>query len=304
LFIVPSKESSDTIQPSDEVRWAALQSRVNEARIAEAFRVFHEGGLRPILIKGWAAARLYPPSRVRSYTDIDLGVCSAELDSARALLADDVVRSRLNIDLHDEFRHLDSVDWDVLFDNSELVDIGGTEIRILSPEDHLRVLCVHWLTDSGAHKDRLWDIYYAVDSRGRDFDWDKCLLRVSETRRKWIICTIGLAHKYLGLNIDDLPFAESARNPPAWLIRSVEREWRLGVQLRGLYDSVHDWKAFVAQLKKRIPPNPVYATVECEGEFDEGSRIPYQLKSLLKRAVPAVRKIALSITIDSGKNAK
>lgn len=293
----------DSIPTSDELRWAALQGKVDEVRVIEAFRVFNEHGLHPILIKGWAASKLYPATHLRSYTDIDLGVSFAEFERAKSLLQQEEVKAKLNIDLHDEFRHLDTVGWEDLFRDSEVVSIDGEDIRILSEEDHLRVLCVHWLTDSGADKNRLWDIYYAVENRKKDFDWDKCLGRVSQTRRKWIIFTIGLAHKYLDLNMDELPFSGEAKHPPEWLTRSIEREWRLGVPLRALYDSVHSWGAFWTQLKKRMPPNPVYSTVECEGEFDERSRVPYQLRSLLRRMMPGIRKVAISIKVDSRKNA-
>lgn len=301
---MPGTTDPDTMQSTDDGRWAALQSKVNEARVLDAFRLFDSKGLHPILIKGWAAARFYPASRIRTYSDIDLGISSTEFGRAKTVLADDEVKSKFNIDLHEEFRHLDTVEWGELFEDSKLVRVGETDIRVLSEEDHLRVLCVHWLTDSGADKDRLWDIYYSVQNRYKDFDWNKCIGRVSETRQKWIIYTIGVTHKYLGLNIDDLPFADQARNPPTWFTRSLEREWRLGVPLHALYDSVHDLKAFVTQLKKRIPPNPVYSTVECEGEFDEGSRFPYQLRSLLRRVIPGIRKVLVSIRVDSRENAK
>lgn len=293
---------SEITPESEDLRWYLLQNKIHEARIREAFQLFRANGIEPILIKGWAIARLYPESRLRTYTDIDLGVASGDIERARVFLNDEAAK-KLNIDLHNEFRHLDTREWAQLFQDSELVPIDGVDIRILSPEDHLRVLCVHWLTDSGSDKERLWDIYYAVQNRPHNFDWDTCLGRVSATRRKWIICTIGLAKKYLGLSLEGLPFAAEAENLPRWISRSIEREWRLGVPLRGLYDSLHDWGLFVKQVRKRVPPNQLYATIECEGEFDEGSRLPYQLHSLLRRIVPGVRRIAVTLRAGSRKNA-
>ncbi|HLA96750.1 MAG TPA: nucleotidyltransferase family protein [Pyrinomonadaceae bacterium] len=285
----------------DDTRWYLLQNKANEARIREAFHLFRDQGIEPILIKGWAISRFYPDNHLRTYTDIDLAVSSAEVDKARLLLQTDSAK-RLSVDLHDELRHLDTLGWDDLFARSALIDLEGASVRVLSEEDHLRVLCVHWLTDSGSSKERLWDIYYAVDRRSPGFDWAKCLGSVSDTRQKWIISAIGLANKYLRLSIEDLPFAEEAKRLPKWLTESIEREWEHGIPLRGLYDSLHDWHEFMRQMRKRLPPNPVYATIECEGEFDDRSRWRYQLKSLLIRAIPGIRKITLTLRARTNEN--
>lgn len=298
-----SLANSDTDSRGDDLRWYLLQDKVYEARICQAFRIFRSNGIEPVLIKGWAAARYYPDSHLRTYTDIDLGVPSSSFDRAVSLLRDEEA-NKLNIDLHCEFRHLDTLRWEKLVENSELIFLNGTGIRILSAEDHLRVLTVHWLTDSGGDKERLWDIYYAVENRPASFDWAKCLEPVTATRKKWVICTIGLAHKYLGLEIEGLPFAREAADLPLWLTKSIEREWRLGIPLRGLYDSLHDWRFFFAQLKKRIPPNAVYSTIECEGEFDDRARLPYQLRSLFRRMIPGLRKISTVLRAGWKDNAK
>jgi hypothetical protein len=300
LFIVQSVTVSEAPLENDDLRWYLLQTRVYETRIRSAFDLFRRNDIEPILIKGWAAARLYPDSHLRTYTDIDLGVASGDFDRARSILEDEEAK-KLNIDLHSEFRHLDTLEWDVLFRNSQLVPLDGADVRILSAEDHLRVLCVHWLTDGGADRTRLWDIYYAVENRPAGFDWGKCLDSVSETRKKWIVCAIGLAHKYFGLKTDGLPFSSETDDLPVWLTRSVEKEWRLGVPLRPIHDSLRDWNSFLTQLKKRIPPNPVSATIYCEGEFDHRSRVPYQARSLFRRFMPSVRRISTVLRVD-GKN--
>jgi hypothetical protein len=285
---------------SGDLRWFSLQNKVHEARICEAFALFRKNDIEPILIKGWSAARLYPESHLRTYTDIDLGVSFADFDKAEELLEDEDAK-KLNIDLHNEFRHLDNVDWSSLFRDSHTVPLNGTDIRILSAEDHLRILCVHWLTDNGAEKERLYDIHYAVENRPAGFDWQKCLDRAGPTRRRWVVCAIGLAHKYTGLSLDGLPFSAEAGNIPPWLIKSIEREWKLAVPLKGLYDSLHDWRFFIKQLRKRIPPNAVYSTIQCEGEFDDRPRASYQLRSLLKRALPAIGRVLKTIGARSGK---
>lgn len=288
---------------SEDLRWYLLQNKIHEARIGEAFQLFRSNGIEPVLIKGWAIARLYPLSHLRTSTDIDLVVSHRDAAKAKTLL-EDTAAKKLNIDLHNGFRHLDTVDWDTLFDDSVLVDLDGEPIRILSAEDHLRILCVHWLTDNGADKERLWDVYYAVQNRPASFDWVKCLEKVNTTRRRWIICSIGLANRYLGLDLEGLPFAGEAMDLPKWLTRSIEREWKIGVPLRPLHDSIHGWEMFVNQVRKRIPPNKVYATIQCEGEFDERSRVPYQVRSLLMRVGPSIRRMTTALKAGARRNAK
>ncbi|MDQ3221625.1 MAG: nucleotidyltransferase family protein [Acidobacteriota bacterium] len=275
---------------TDVFRWSHLNNRKFEVRIAEAFRYLRESGIEPILIKGWAAARFYPPTVPRYFSDIDLAVSPTDYKSASALL-ESGAKKKIIVDLHKGVRHLDTLPWNDLFENSHLVDIDGVGIRILRPEDHLRILCVHWLGDGGANKDRLWDIYYAVSNRPESFDWDRCLNTVSDRRKKWIILTIGLAHKYLDLYIDDLPFAAEAKIFPLWLIPALEYEWNSGVPLMSLHVCLSDRRMLWKQIKKRIPPNPVQATIDVEGEFDEKNRLIYQAGSIIKRTLPSIKRI-------------
>jgi hypothetical protein len=164
-------------------------------------------------------------------------------------------------------------------------------VRTPRCEDHLRVLCVHWLTDGGANQDRLRDIYYLVENRPKNFDWDRCLNVVDAKRRRWIVCCIGLARKYLGLNLDDTPLADEAKEIPEWLCKTVESEWRDEIKIRPLQNCLHDRKLFWRQLKKRVPPNPIQATVELNGDFDHGSRIYFQAANVLTRFSPAVKRV-------------
>lgn len=263
-------------------RWYLLQKRRDELEIEQAFSIFRANGIEPVLIKGWAAGLSYPDDEPRQFTDIDLTVSASDYERARLILLLGEL-SGVNIDLHNEFRLLDTLSWDDLFANSRLVKLEGTEIRVLRPEDHLRILCVHWLTDGGANKDRLRDIYYAVANRPSDFDWDRCLDVVGPNRRRWVLYVIGLAGKYFNLPLDDLPFADEAGRIPKWVIKRVEKEWRDPVHLLPLLSFVHDRKQFFRQLRKRVPPNPIRATVEMEGNLDGNMRFYYQVGCFAKR---------------------
>lgn len=277
-------------QADTDSRWLILHAKLFEVRIIEAFKLFREEGIEPILIKGWAAARFYTKKDERFYTDIDLCVEPSAYGRATLLLENEAAKN-LSIDLHEGLRHLDTVSWSNLFENSVFVNLEDSKIRLLRAEDHLRVLCVHWLTDGGAFKEKLWDIYYAVENRPADFDWERCLGVVSENRRRWIICTIGLARKYLGLSLKNTPIEKDAENLPEWLVKSVEKEWKSGVRLKPLHRFLNDRKQFFEQISKRLPPNPIQATILMEGSFDHGARFFYQIGSAFKRIAPSIKRI-------------
>ena len=284
--------SVTTTQPDieNDRRWFLLQKRRDELGVVRAFTIFRKNGFEPILIKGWAAGLAYPDDKPRQFTDIDLAVSALDYERARlVLLSSDFADT--DIDLHKELRQLDTLSWDDLFANSRLVELDGTRVRVLRPEDHLRILCVHWLTDGGANEDRLRDIYYAVKNRPADFDWERCLDVVGPNRRRWVLCVICLANKYLGLPLDDLPFADEASRIPKWVIKRVEKEWRDPVHLMPLISFVNDGKQFFRQLKKRVPPSPIRATVEMEGKIDGSLRFFYQIGCFAKR-LPAFFRAA------------
>ena len=277
-------------QMTDELRWYLITKKKTEGLIASAFRRLREDGIEPVLIKGWAAARNYPDGKPRFLGDIDLAVAADDFERSK-LLVEAPDSGIIGVDLHRELRRLDTVDWATLFANAELVAIDGEDVRVLAPEDHLRVMCVHWLTDGGESKERLWDIYYAVQNRPANFDWAKCLEVVEPNRRGWIIATIGLANRYLGLAIDDLPFAAEARCLPAWLTRCVEREWKSELPMRPMETVIDDAGSLMTEVRRRIPPNPIQATVNCEGVFDDRSRVPYQIRDLFMRARPSIKRV-------------
>ncbi|HVE55947.1 MAG TPA: nucleotidyltransferase family protein, partial [Pyrinomonadaceae bacterium] len=187
-------------EKEDEKRWLILRTKVYEEKIKAAFDLFRANGIEPILIKGWAVGREYPEKFRRTYSDIDLCVVPADYEKSLKIIAAGEGLA-LNVDLHCGLRHLDTVEWDALFENSFTVPLGEVEVRILRPEDHLRVLCVHWLNDGGAYKERLLDIFYLLENHSNDFDWERCFGKISQNRREWIIKTIAVVHKYHKLDV-------------------------------------------------------------------------------------------------------
>ena len=266
-----------------------LRAKITEEHIKTALRLFYAEGIEPILIKGWAAAREYPLKHERFFGDIDLCVAPEVYEKAKKLL-ERTEAAKLNIDLHCGLRHLDTVVWEKLFKNSEVVYLDEVPVRILCSEDHLRVLCVHWLTDGGAYREKLLDIFYILQNNLNKFDWDKCLGAVDEKRRGWIIKTIAVVHKEHPLDISKLPFAEELDSIPVWFSRALEKEWASGTKLQPIHAFIGSRKGFWEQFKKRVPPNAIAATVAMDGEFDDSQRLYYQFGSIFLRLKPSIGK--------------
>lgn len=272
-------------------RWNLIQFKFQEYKISRVFNLFRKHNLEPILIKGWAAAQFYPRKEERLFVDIDIAVAPEDYQRAEKILFD-FNEEKLTVDLHKGLRRLDNLEWTNLFENSRLVNIGETPIRILRAEDHLRVLCVHWLGDGAEVQSRLWDIYYAVENRPPDFDWDRLLNSVGEKRKTWILCALGLAQIYFGLNLENTPAATASEQIPKWVIDTVEKEWKEQIRLKRLQDVINDRRELFQQLKKRFPPNPIQATIEVRGNLKSKAIFVYQIGDIIIRTVPSLQRFA------------
>lgn len=272
------------------LRLRQLNFKVHEYRIEKAWNRFLNAGFKPFLIKGWAAAQYYDNPFDREFNDIDLVIEPEDFERAE-FYQNNYREDNTAIDLHRGLRQLDTLSFDDLYERSQIVRCGQTEVRVLCPEDHLRVLCVHWLIDGGAKKEKLADIYYLVKNRSPEFDWERCLNVVSQTRRKWITCTIALAGIYLDLDLKDTPLAAEKVEIPKWLLKALEKEWQSDVLLLPIHYYLNNRRELWRQIKKRIPPNPIQATIDMEGEFDNRPRFFYQTGDIFFRLKPSVKRI-------------
>lgn len=282
--------SPENKEKEDEKRWLILRTKVFEEKIKTAFGLFRTNGIEPVLIKGWAAAKEYPEKYQRVFSDIDLCVAPQNYEKSLKIIAAEEVKV-LNIDLHCGLRHLDTLEWEDLFENSVPEFVDETEIRILRPEDHLRVLCVHWLTDGGAYRERLLDIYYLLENHSKSFDWERCLGKISQGRRDWIIKTIAVVHKYYPFDVSGLPFVGEMDQIPGWFIKTMEREWASETKLLPIHSLLNNRRELWKQIKKRFPPNAITATIDMEGPFDDSRRGFYQVGSIILRLKPSVIRV-------------
>ena len=213
-----------------DYRFQALQAALHERGLKQIIRALRGCGVEPVLVKGWAIARHYPETGLRQYSDFDLCILPQHFEAAKAALKS-VESQGYNIDLHEGFGKFFDSRTDDIFARSQLVRFDDLEIRVLSPEDHLRFLCLHWLRHGAVRPLWLCDIGVLLETQADDFDWQRCL---GESRQQadWVACAIELAHELLGAQIEGTPFAGRARKLPSWLVPAVLKEWQLNFDPR------------------------------------------------------------------------
>jgi len=376
----------------DAYRQSRLAALVHEQEIKHVLSLLRAVDIEPVLVKGWAIARLYPDRALRPYGDIDLCVRPDQLAKAAAALKCLESIEGHYVDLHSGFdrigrvqspmskvqcpsdrvavtdssrglsatgvpggaaplgwlsdtpgssymndsdpegvkqgfdsdsnvpgpstprrlRTLDfgpwtraSDDWDELYERSQLVPLGDEQVRVLCPEDHLRLLCMHLLR-SGAWRP-LWlcDVALLVETRAPDFDWQRCL-GDDPLYADWVAVTIGLAHQLLGLYIKDTPVAERAQNLPRWLVPAVLEQWGRE-HMQGPKSKVQSPKSAIQSSASKVQSqpgahrlwtldighwtdlysrwdNPIRATAAVGGRFNNWPRLPYRIAESVMRS--------------------
>lgn len=262
-------------------RLQSLQAEIREQKVEKVFRLLRQASVEALLAKGWAAARFYTDTALRPHGDIDICVHPKHFK-----VAEEVFRtpeaSDCSIDLHRHFPEIDDRTIDDLFTRSRLVSLGEEQIRILGLEDHLALLCIHLLKHGAWRPLWLCDIGAAMESLPSTFNWDVCLGR-SRRHAQWIACAIVLAQRLLGARIDRLPPESRPREIPDWLVQNVLHHWSNlfpGDQL-----PMRPPPLMASSLKARHNivkgiinrwPDPITATFNLKGQFNNFPRLPYQ----------------------------
>lgn len=264
-----------------------------ETEIVDAFNALRSSGIEPILLKGWAIAQAYPESGLRPCGDIDLCVSPDQRMKAEAVLgARDLSSYYVDLD-HDTVTRFGECCFERLYARSQLVNLRGSTIRVPSPEDHLRILCLHLLKHGAWRPLWLCDVAAALESRSQTFDWDLCL-GINKKRSEWILCAVLLAHQLLGADIGNIEACRRSRTLPNWLVKSVLKQWdiscaeslpRFAEQVAGRLWTMETLKAM-----HRRWPNPIQATVDADGSFRAITRLPYQIRDCARRAVKLCRQ--------------
>ena len=279
-------------------RLLTLQAAIHQTKIERVFRHLRAANVEPILIKGWSVARQYPQPGLRPYGDIDLLVTHEDFSTATSVTESAELRD-CRIDLHPGIFELVDRRLSDVFARSKLVPCGTERARVLSDEDHLALLAVHFLKHAGWRPLWLCDIALLLESTPDDFDWDVCL-GPDKRRVNWILSVIGLARELLGASSDDARI-DARAIVPAWLSESVLTNWEQPfVGKHEPYNHQAPIRSYltrpggvIADLRRRWP-NPILATVTVNGTFGKRRRVRYQLRNCLQRAGRLVWPIDLA----------
>lgn len=273
-------EAAETLRQS--YRWQALQSALQEWEVKHVFALLRSAGVEPVLLKGWAAAELYPERGLRPPGDIDLCVRPGQYDEARTVLWGPERLGTSVTDLkHDRTALSGAGGWDALYARSRLVALNGTHVRVLGHEDQLRFICLHLLRHSAYRPLWLCDVAAALESASADFDW-KIVLGDDALRRNWVTCVIDLARCLLGARHEGLPEEVKTARAPPWLVAEVLRQWERPTTADHLPREL--MAVSLRRPRRALPalvgrwPDPIKAVVGLSLPLDERARLPSQLK--------------------------
>ena len=289
------RETSLRDTPSGELlhqafRLLALQANIHQTKIQKVFQLMRAEGVEPILLKGWAIARLYPQPALRPYGDIDLFVRPQDFGIANRVIESAEARGCW-VDLHARISELSDTSTEDLFARSHLVSCGDEQVRVLGAEDHFALLAIHLLKHGAWRPTWLCDLGLLLESMSDDFDWNLCLSK-NQRRANWILSAVGVAQELVGAEIGNEEIAARSREIPAWLVRSVLKEWETPFAIdqppmshrAPMRSYLRHPRGFLSDLAHRWP-NPILATVSVNGKFNRLPRLPYQLANCISRSI-------------------
>lgn len=288
---------------------SALFSAMQAELIDRIASLLNEAGITPIIFKGWSVASYYRPSHLRHCGDIDLCPPPARYpDAVKALAAHAMGRGArtteleigmtstgftfsselpgqiARVDLQRNLEKFHLFDLNQVFARSRIVCLANSEVRVLASEDHLRLLCMHFLLDGGWRALTLCDVAAMLEALPDDFAWDLCL-GDDPLARNWILTVLKLAHELLDACGDVLPAAALEHELPRWLAGAIISQWSWPF-------AVHMPKPRFGYVLQRLPhqiasqfaarwPGPVEATFHMRARFDASPRWPYQMRFFL-----------------------
>jgi len=286
----------------------ALRSAMQAVAINSVEGILSEAGIEALYFKGAAAAHYYARSECRPVGDIDFLVHPEQEADAKSMIEKHYISSESaasetdkkqklprwyfppgvsNIDLHSDLAKFRLGSTAEVFQRSIAIEIENTTVSIPCEEDHLKLLCLHFLRHGGWRPSWLCDVATLIEARNTNFGWDACLGSDPVTRN-WISIVVLLAHHLLGAKLDGVPEAITATVLPRWVPMQVNLAW-------GLPMSTHlPGSPFRHTLRNRPHhifremlarcPNPIGATMRVGAPFNSGQQWPNQLRLAGSRA--------------------
>jgi hypothetical protein len=263
-----------------------VQAAVHERKIKQGIEFFRSRNVEPLLGKGCAIASLYPEPGLRPFGDFDFYVSPNEYnDLIKAVKSHEA--PDIPLDLHQGCAELNDRGFEELFARSRIISYGGVDVRILGPEDHLRLICLHSLRHGAWRPIWLCDIAVAYESSAHELDWDY-LLSGDARRTDWLICALGLARQLLDLSVDAPRIEPRVRNLPYWLVPETLKQWGTPFVPQGRRMPMRHFlkhpKGVISALLERWP-NGIEATVDIRGSFNNMPRLPFQLTDCASRVL-------------------
>ena len=288
------RDSAAGLELQQTYRMQTLWATLKERKIQEVFQKLQDAEIEAVLIKGWASARLYPEKGLRPSGDIDLYVRPQHLPQAAAALGIPInaYTTGHEIDLKSSLPSCYDLTIDDLFEQAQVLNLGATTIRVPSPEDHLRIVCTHFMRHGAWRPLWLCDIAVALENRPSDFDWSRCVGQ-DERTAEVVTIAIELAHRILGANMDNVPVEYRNRPWPRWLMAEVWRQWETPCVLdhapaelmtNTLRKSWRHPNILIRALKKRWP-NPIETLVSDRVPLTVFSPLPWQCVRYVKGGI-------------------
>lgn len=273
------RESAASQEFREAFRLYSINATLSERRLTMIVQRLRAHGIEPILAKGWAIAREYPQPGLRPYGDFDLCVPPDRCADAEEICAKHELGG---LDVHPRFRELTAEYGELLLRSREL-PIGQTSIRILSPEDHFRLLAIHALFHGVWKPLWLCDIALLMESQDTTIDWELCLSGEPK-RSEWVMAAIALAHEILGARLPDPISSLNTRQFPRWLFNGLRMQWgQEEFYMNGPTAGSLIRDGQLVQLARGRWPNPIQATVELGARINRTPRIAIQVADVVMR---------------------
>ena len=277
-------------------RLHTLQAALHACQLEQVVGALDAAGIDALVVKGCTAARQYAEPGLRPYGDIDICVSPEQHDDAHAALAQSGLTTL--VDLHrglaiNSGLARDLPGFEEAWGRSAHAALDGVDVRILGPEDHLSLLCVHLLTHGAWRPLWLCDIAAALECLPDDFDWNRCLGR-SRRLATWVSATVALTERLLGAQPRKPP--PSCSPPPRWLERAVVQQWgsprpEYPGDLVGLPVSAYFRPSTAMRVVRAHWVDPVMATTQSGASFNALPRLPFRVRFVAWKAGRFLRSL-------------